>query len=124
MVLLFSFSFSGVDDDNNLVVGRGVKRQYVPPKCMVRRERSVRHVHFEGSLRNVRREASSVGVMKFSRISNPGTDVWIGIGRDADGCWMGLGGLFGVSKDGGNRRGTLAVGRKNSLILFLLRLLS
>ena len=39
-------------------------RQYEPPKCMVRRLRSVRQVHFEGSIRNARRFASSVGEMK------------------------------------------------------------
>ena len=39
-------------------------RQYVPPKCMVRRLRSVRQVHLEGLLRNARMLASSAGEMK------------------------------------------------------------
>ena len=61
-----------------LLDGRKGIRQYVPPKCIVRRLRSVRQVHFEGSSRKARMTASSLGVMKFSRRARPGTDVKLG----------------------------------------------
>ena len=40
-------------------------RQYVPPKCIVRRLRSVRQEYFEGSLRKLMISCSSVEVTKF-----------------------------------------------------------
>jgi len=51
--------------------GRGGMRQYVPPKCMVLRLRSVRHVQ-AGLLRKVRRSCSSGGVMKAGMRDRPG----------------------------------------------------
>lgn len=50
-------------------------RQYVPPKCMVRRLRSVRQVQLAGSLRKARILDSSFGVMKSGWRVKPGTDV-------------------------------------------------
>ncbi len=50
-------------------------RQYVPPKCMVRRLRSVRQVHCDGSLRKSSIFRSSAGLMKLSKRVNPGTGV-------------------------------------------------
>lgn len=51
--------------------GRGGMRQYVPPKCMVFRLRSVRHVQ-AGLLRKVRRSCSSERVMKAGMRDRPG----------------------------------------------------
>lgn len=62
------------DDDKGIGVRGEGNKQYVPPKCMVRRDRSVRHVHFEGLLRKARRVCSSSGVIKFSWRVRPGTD--------------------------------------------------
>ena len=50
-------------------------RQYVPPKCIVRRLRSVRQVHFEGTSRKLKMLASSAGFMKLGRRVKPGTGV-------------------------------------------------
>ena len=50
-------------------------RQYVPPKCIVRRLRSVLHVHLEESLRKRSMLCSSVGLMKSRSIAKPGTGV-------------------------------------------------
>ena len=53
----------------------GGMRQYVPPKCMVRRLRSVRQVHLEGLLRKLRMFSSSPYCMKLGRRVKPGTGV-------------------------------------------------
>ena len=45
----------------------------MPPKCMVRRLRSVRHVHLIGSFRKERMPLSSVGEMKSGMRVRSGT---------------------------------------------------
>ena len=53
----------------------GCMRQYVPPKCIVRRLISILHLHLEESLRNCSVLCSSVGLMKSSSMVKPGTGV-------------------------------------------------
>lgn len=54
---------------------------------MVRRLRSVRQVHFEGSLRKERMLDSSVGVMKFEMRVRPGIFVvWVWRGGEGFGA--------------------------------------
>ena len=53
----------------------GCMRQYVPPKCIVRRLRSVLHVHLEESVRKRSMLCSSVGLMKSRSMVKPDTGV-------------------------------------------------
>ena len=57
------------------VLDLGCMRQYVPPKCIVRRLRSVLHVHLDESLRNLSMLCSSVGLTKSWKMVKPGTGV-------------------------------------------------
>lgn len=90
----------------------GGMRQYVPPKCIVRRLRSVRQVHKEVSLRKFSILCSSAGFIKFGSKDRPGTGIrlWVkaGFASSSDPDW------------GGNKMcsalGRLLMGLKNSLM--------
>ena len=74
-----------LEDTELRPLGFGGMRQYVPPKCMVRRLRSVRQVQRFESLRKARMLSSSARVMKDGIRERPGTigfclSIYFGVG--------------------------------------------
>lgn len=63
---IFGFVWAAASDWDDM-------RQYVPPKCIVRRLRSVRQVHLVESFRKERISCSSAGLMKSWHRVKPGT---------------------------------------------------
>ena len=86
-------------------------RQYVPPKCIVRRLRSVRQVHLDDSLRKLRRLSSSAGFMKLGRRVKPGTEVPLMVKA----CFVFPSSLC-LGVDTGSGVGHLLMGLKKSLM--------